>query len=143
MEVVIMSRMKDYLIYLEEKYPDKENEELIEKQNIKIEQEILSNDFAYQSCRLTFSNGLTISIVYGNGLYCSNRHSEEQILESKNVEIAVFDKDNNFFTRKFCKDAIVSDFAVSGWISIDRLADIIYKVKNFKEVNYLEKGDEE
>jgi rRNA pseudouridine-1189 N-methylase Emg1 (Nep1/Mra1 family) len=32
-----MSKMKDYLIYLQEKYPDKENEELIEMQKKEIQ----------------------------------------------------------------------------------------------------------
>lgn len=85
-------------------------------------------------CWLTFENGYKISIFNGYGSYSENhfktelRHIPEfASVDSKNCEIAIL-YDGIFCTDKF----IETDDSVKGWITADELADIIYRVKNFK-----------
>lgn len=90
-------------------------------------------------CWLVFDNGYTISIFNGFGSYSENHFNyklghkmlnNEPILECKtdDCEIAIM-KDDRFCTRNF----IESDDSVKGYVSTDELAEIIYKVKNYKE----------
>ena len=56
---------------------------------------------------LTFQNGLTISVQFGTSNYCKRRDytspyksemlNDQDIIESQNAEIAIWDKDNNWF----------------------------------------------
>lgn len=77
--------------------------------------------------QLTFNNGWTISVQYGNGNYCSNRNVEtkdEMFVESVTAEIAIWDankKDYDFGDRQLCL----------GWLTTDEVADWIEKVKKF------------
>ena len=48
-------------------------------------------------------------------------------VDSKDCEIAII-HDNIFCTNKF----IETDDDIKGWVTADELADVIYKVKNFK-----------
>lgn len=92
---------------------------------------------------MTFENGLTISVQFGYMNYCSNRDTNKLFkltskhtirhdhdIQSENAEIMIWDKDNNTLTDLFTKDG-ESDGTVAGWISVDRLADIIHEVKNY------------
>lgn len=84
-----------------------------------------------------FQNGYSISIIFGWGSYTDNRNhpkmndlSKEYEVTSSTVEIAIFDSNNNWYnfeTEKFEKDST----DVAGYISIDDLAEWIYKVKSF------------
>lgn len=85
-------------------------------------------------CWLTFENGYEISIFNGYGSYSENHFREElrripefASVDSKDCEIAIM-YNGIFTTDKFveCNDS------VKGYVSADELADIIYKVKNFK-----------
>lgn len=85
-------------------------------------------------CWLTFENGYTISIFNGYGSYSENHFKQDlrQIpefasVDSKHCEIAVI-YDGIFCTNTF----IETDDSVKGWVTADELADVIYKVKNFK-----------
>jgi len=79
---------------------------------------------------LTFENGLTISVQFGTGNYCERRDysspyksemlNGQDIIESQNAEIAIWDKDNNWFD--FGSDT------VKGWVSANEIAEWIEKI---------------
>lgn len=85
-------------------------------------------------CWLTFENGYKISIFNGFGSYSENHFRTDLLkslescsVNSKDCEIAVI------YDGIFCTDRFIeTDDSVKGYISADELADIIYKVKNFK-----------
>jgi len=90
--------------------------------------------------QLTFSNGLTISIQFGSGNYCSNRNSfnkeqEQSVTECNNAEIAIWNEANNWFT--FDGDQ------VKGWVSIDEVGvwiDKVRRAKNLKTIKRVKIG---
>lgn len=81
---------------------------------------------------LTFQNGLTISVQFGTSNYCERRDytspyksemlNDQDIIKSQNAEIAIWDKDNNWFD--FGSDT------VKGWCSANEIANWIEKVSN-------------
>lgn len=82
---------------------------------------------------LTFENGYEISVFNGFGSYSENNYksdlckSDVSMISSKNCEISIMYKE------LFATDSFVeSDDSVKGYVSADKLADIIYKVKNCK-----------
>ena len=91
--------------------------------------------------RLTFENGLTISVQWGPGNYCSNKGDEFDAPQNKlhyscgTAEIAIM-SDN-------CENS--SEWVVfkggdnlCGWLSADQVADYITKVKNAKSLRELD-----
>lgn len=72
--------------------------------------------------QMTFNNGFSISIQFGAGNYCENRNCSKD--NSKNVEVAIFDKNDNFYRLESMTDDVV------GYVSMDGLADYIQQVKN-------------
>ena len=84
---------------------------------------------------LTFENGLTISVQFGVMNYCERRSLTKDLTDdlknyitgSKNAEIAIWDKNNIYFS--------FGDDHVKGWVYADDVADWIYKVKNAKSLN--------
>lgn len=85
-------------------------------------------------CWLTFENGYKISIFNGFGSYSENYLKQELIstpefvsIDSKDCEIAII-YNEIFATDRFVK----CGDSVKGYVSADELADIIYKVKNFR-----------
>lgn len=90
---------------------------------------------------LTFENGLTISVQWGPGNYCSNKGDRYDAPENAHqyscdtAEIAIMD--NN------CKNS--SEWVVfkggdnvCGWLNADLVADYITKVKNAKSLRELD-----
>jgi hypothetical protein len=93
--------------------------------------------------QISFPNGLTVSVQWGYGLYCDNRHNskvrnevsslaaEECFIRSTNAEVAVFehqdkpDRIGNWRTRDFIP-GIGDD--VKGYRSPMEVADLIYRV---------------
>ncbi len=89
--------------------------------------------------QIKFENGYTISIFNGYGSYSEN-HYNTKLCEkmanlnftdsciSKDCEIAVIYEDI------YCTDKFIeTDDSVKGYISADELADLIKKVKDWKE----------
>jgi hypothetical protein len=79
---------------------------------------------------MKFSNGYSISIVYGNLIYSRDINEspftktcpKESALASS-VEVAIFDPDNQFVN-------FLDDQQVKGFVTPDELADIILWVRN-------------
>ena len=95
---------------------------------------------ANKGFQLTFENGLTISVQFGSGNYCSNRNLSERIADSEmkrhvttshTAEVAIWDNKGKDFKFKNGELAI-------GWLSADEVADWIEKVKNAKTLNDIE-----
>lgn len=94
--------------------------------------------------RLTFENGLTISVQWGYGNYCSNnshKWDEQEVLVKKGffdsitAEIAVWDADDTWL--RFGND----HDQVKGWVTADQVADYITKVKNATSIDELHEGE--
>lgn len=88
---------------------------------------------------LTFENGLTISVQFSTNNYCERRSfnasykSEmtdgQDIIESENAEIAIWDENNNWFD--FGSDQ------VKGWCDANEVAEWITKVSKASSLNDL------
>ena len=66
--------------------------------------------------QLTFTNGNTISVQFGMGNYCNNRHESSKSCE--NAEIAIWNKDGKWFD--FESDQVL------GYVSADNVATWIH-----------------
>jgi hypothetical protein len=78
---------------------------------------------------MTFENGWTASVQWGEGNYCSNRNLRSVKLEgpvpaSATAEIAAWDKDGNWYRGKDWSDS------VKGWCSPEEVAGFLYLVSN-------------
>jgi len=95
---------------------------------------------------MTFSNGLTLSVQFGFGNYCGNYNkpglvqnmldvlTETDKLQScRDAEIAVLDQNGNWYTSDIIEE--LEDDDVVGYITPDRLAEIIPLVKNYPVYN--------
>lgn len=79
---------------------------------------------------ITFSNGITISTQLGGGNYCANYDDtigDGQPKECVNAEIALWDKDGKWITRKIVKKALGEKIGndVYGYVTIDKWQKII------------------
>ena len=89
--------------------------------------------------QMTFQNGLTISVQFGTDNYCERRNfttsyrgdmdAATPIITSSDAEIAIWDKDNNWFD--FGSDT------VKGWCSTDEVANWITMVASATDMNDL------
>lgn len=74
--------------------------------------------------QLTFANGLTISVQFGRGKYCSNRTDYQFTpTECSNAEIAVWNDMDDFYT-------FPDGRTVDGWVSTDDVAKWIHAVQS-------------
>ena len=82
---------------------------------------------------IEFENGLTISVQFGYGNYCDNYNNKDVLVDGKlssnTAEIAIWDKNDKWLTRKFIKG--INDDVV-GHLKADEVFDIMKKVKNWK-----------
>jgi hypothetical protein len=86
---------------------------------------------------LTFENGLTISVQFGGGNYCSNRNTsldyqaemKQQITECQNAEIAIWDKEDIWFD--------FGDDQVKGYVNADDVAMWIIRAKCAKDITHV------
>lgn len=97
------------------------------------------NIFHNKGFHMTFANGLTVSVQFGAGNYCEHYHDDvgcEQICEhweSKDAEVAVWDRHGNWITRQFYDQDIGDD--VLGGQSTDEVAKLIGKVSAYRLTN--------
>jgi hypothetical protein len=71
---------------------------------------------------MTFENGVTISVQFGNNNYCDNRDGVKPFAESKTAEICIWDKRGEYLLKEITK----------GWLSTDEVSEYIIKAKNNK-----------
>jgi len=86
--------------------------------------------------QLTFENGLTISVQFGRGNYCSNRFKDNDLLKqvADSAEISIWDTDENAFVFN-------NNDVCLGWLTTDEIATWIDKVKNAKSILVLDKSE--
>ena len=77
--------------------------------------------------RTHFTNGLSLSVSAGEGIYCSPREDRSSINQYLTFEIAVFDADDNFITKTFFPD---HNDDVVGWLSRDEINDLMDRISN-------------
>ena len=75
-------------------------------------------------CQITFSNGWTISMIYGTGAYCGCSGKFDDGCET--VEIAIMNANHDLVEFK-------SGDTVKGWTHPDELPEIMQWIKNQKE----------
>jgi len=89
--------------------------------------------------QMEFENGCTASVQFGDHHYCSNIPKKEYensfgiLLESRNAEVAAFDKDFNFITNRIidiCDD-------VNGYVSVEDVLDFLGKVRDYRNECWL------
>lgn len=90
----------------------------------------------HQGFSVEFENGYSVSVQWGPGNYCSNQFSgfnpkEIDFFDSDTVECMIRDPQG------WVVEHPSSSSGVFGWMTADRLIDLLYEVKNIK------KGEEE
>lgn len=86
--------------------------------------------------KITFKNGYTVSVINGFGSYSQNHFNTDLLSDtlipivSQDCEIAIL-YEGYYVTRKFLE--VHND--VYGYIRPEEVADIIYKIKNYREDN--------
>lgn len=87
--------------------------------------------FQDKGFQISFSNGLTISVMFGKGNYCEHRNAKcNSEAGSKDAEFAVYESDSG--------DDIIADGVTGdiGWRSPDEIAKIIAIVSDHKSKDY-------
>ena len=94
---------------------------------------------------ITFNNGITLSTQFGYGNYCDNRMNSSTdpfpdngktspVIECKNAEIAIWDRDDNWITQDMFKDLNIDGCDdVLGWVTTDQWFKILEWCKNREE----------
>jgi len=83
--------------------------------------------------QMTFENGITISVQFGGGNYCENKHFEydypknHPVVECENAEIAIWDKNGEWYD--FGTDT------VKGWVPANEIAKWIYLASTINNLN--------
>lgn len=93
--------------------------------------------------RITFENGMTISIQFGTGNYCSRRNFDsrpfmemkEYIVTSPDAEIGIWDANGYWF--------IFGSDEVKGFVTPDEVALWIHIVSSAESLNHLQELAEE
>ena len=77
--------------------------------------------------RTHFTNGLSLSVSAGSGIYCNPREDRSSINQFLTFEIAVFDADDNFITKTFFPDG---HYDVVGLLSRYDINDLMNRIAN-------------
>ena len=77
--------------------------------------------------RTHFTNGLSLSVSAGSGIYSNPREDRSSINQFLTFEIAVFDADDNFITKTFFPDGHDD---VVGWLSRVEINDLMNRIAN-------------
>lgn len=75
-----------------------------------------------------FQNGYSISVVAGQMAYCNPRQNLEDPQSYFTYEIAIFDEDGDWVTRRFIDEG--DD--VCGWLTKDEINEIMQKVAQYE-----------
>lgn len=85
--------------------------------------------------QITFKNGWTISIQFSDSHYCNNKKTSQSITESESAEIAIWDKNEEYY--KF-SDGKNLPRTCLGWCSPDEVAEWITKVSTWETSMFFE-----
>lgn len=97
---------------------------------------------------MTFENGLEVSTQWGAGNYCSNHfpadgdYSFSKDAESSDAEIAIIYKGKFLNPQRFTDEKISGDGMVSGYLSAEQVAKIIYNASIMSAKTFLPWYDE-
>lgn len=92
---------------------------------------------------MTFENGLAVSVQWGAGNYCDNHFPEDNDFsfskdaKSRDAEVAVVYKDRFLDPKHFIDEEIGGDGMVSGYLSAEQVAKIIYNASKMPEGFFL------
>ena len=82
--------------------------------------------------KLTFENGVTVSIQMGYDNYCENHFKKRMKRTIEHAEVGAWDKHGKWITKKYrknkCGDTVIP------WAKADQIADFIYWAKNYKSI---------
>ena len=84
---------------------------------------------------MTFDNGITVSVQFGEGNYCSNKlevHKDQGDIICSNAEVVVWNNKNENIISEYFREnnKFVQDEV--GWVTPDEVAEIIIWAKNHK-----------
>ena len=82
-----------------------------------IHNEYCKKDGSAKGFQMTFENGNTISVMFGEGNYCSKSTFKDGATKSNSAEIAIWNKEGNWFD--------FGDNTVKGWCTPDEVATFI------------------
>jgi hypothetical protein len=77
--------------------------------------------------QITFDNGYTVSVQWGNGNYCTNRDGENGF-DSRTAEVAVYREDERNVTDINSGFYPINGERVRGWQTPEQVAKLIQKV---------------
>jgi hypothetical protein len=82
----------------------------------------IRNDFYSRGFSVTFANGCTVSVQFGQGNYCENRNNPSPG-ECKSAEIAALDPDRNWIRGSF-----FDNDDVYGWATPAQVLQLMIEV---------------
>jgi len=101
-----------------------------------------SFEITNKGMHLTFPNGVTVSVQWGIGNYCDNkdfnpgdiRDMYNNLFTSNEAEVAIFDKEGNWITRKYTQDKDMYADDVLGYVDILEFFEILEWAKDYDAV---------
>lgn len=93
--------------------------------------------------QMTFKNGLTVSVQWGAGNYCENHcpvdmdFSFSKDAKSEDAEIAIIYKGEFLNPQYFIEKEISGDGMVSGYLTSEEVAELIYNASIMEENTFL------
>lgn len=94
----------------------------------------------YGGFHIQFENGICVSVQFRWANYCENRDNkdyagfpivktrDDSLVKSKDAEIAIWDKDNNWITDEFFEDGD----QVQGYVTPEKLLEVLNWAKDYK-----------
>lgn len=81
--------------------------------------------------RMTFDNGLSLSVQWGTMNYCDNNSMRRDVNDSScaNAEVAVWDQNGKWMTKVFIP-GLMDD--VAGYLTPNDVSDLMSKVANWR-----------
>ena len=86
--------------------------------------------------QMTFTNGITVSMNVGACGYNDNHDSLnfiERETKTRTVEVAVWNKNNKWITKKFFPNADGGEVSVAGYVTMKEFQKALIKIINYRE----------
>ena len=89
-----------------------------------------------QGFMITFDNGITVSVQFGNANYCDNASiypkTSDHGRQCGNAEIAIWTRENTYVTHKYLMRKNNGQYDVKGWCTPKEVLDAMAWAKNYK-----------